>query len=140
MGDLVSEKKTIPITFIGNPEETKMFGPLRKASYTFEVSPMTYNSHKHGISLTTFNSNKGITSIFKATSTSVDENGLEFVSSMESTKYPFYGTQFHPEKEQFSFYPEGHFEHNEETLAFNRYFADFFVSEAKQNTNKFDTY
>jgi gamma-glutamyl hydrolase len=66
---------------------------------------MTYNAHTHGISLEEFNSNKGLVEMFKATSTSIDENGIEFVASIEAHDYPFYGTQFHPEKEQFTFYP-----------------------------------
>jgi gamma-glutamyl hydrolase len=101
---------------------------------------MTYNSHNFGIDLPDFYTVPGIIEMFRPTSTSVDESGNTFVASMEAHKYPFYGIQFHPEKEQFSFYPGGLFVHDEYTTTYNRYFADFFVSEAKQNTNKFDTY
>ena len=30
--------------------------------------------------------------------TNFDLEGLEFISTMEAKKYPFYDTQFHPEK------------------------------------------
>lgn len=78
--------------------------------------------------------------MFKPTSVSYDAKGVQFVASMEAIDYPFYGLQFHPEKEQFSFYPDGHFTHTEQAIVYNRYFADFFVSETKQNSNKFSSY
>ena len=30
-----------------------------------------------------------------------DEHGLEFISFLEAKRYPFWGTQFHPEKNNF---------------------------------------
>ena len=37
---------------------------------------------------------------WKVLSTNNDEEGLEFISTMEAIDYPFFGTQFHPEKSQ----------------------------------------
>ena len=37
------------------------------------------------------------------------KNGLEFISSLEAKEYPFYGTQYHPEKNSFEWtlnYPD----------------------------------
>jgi gamma-glutamyl hydrolase len=30
--------------------------------------------------------------------TNLDKEGVEFISAMEAKNYPFYATQFHPEK------------------------------------------
>lgn len=59
---------------------------------------------------------------------------------MEGNKYPFYGVQFHPEKQAFNFAPSTNIQHDPLAITFNRYFADFFVNECRQNTNKFQSY
>ena len=38
---------------------------------------------------------------WKVLSINNDEEGLEFISTMEAIDYPFFGTQFHPEKNAF---------------------------------------
>jgi gamma-glutamyl hydrolase len=38
-----------------------------------------------------------------------DQNGLEFISTLEAKEFPFYGTQYHPEKNSFEWtlnYPD----------------------------------
>lgn len=66
--------------------------------------------------------------MFKPTSLSYSEDGRPFVASMEAYDYPFFGVQFHPEKESFSFYPSANIIHTQLSIVFNRYFADFFVA------------
>ena len=39
-------------------------------------------------------------------STNIDEDGLEFISTLEAKTYPFYATQFHPEKNTFEWAPK----------------------------------
>jgi gamma-glutamyl hydrolase len=78
--------------------------------------------------------------MFIPTSISYDKDGKPFVASMESEKYPFYGVQFHPEKAQFFFYPPSNVDHTEDSIYFNRYFADFFICKAKGNINRYINY
>ena len=59
---------------------------------------------------------------------------------MEAYNYPFYGTQFHPEKYQFSFHPDSNFLHTNTSIVYNRYFADFFIEQARKNNNQFPSY
>ena len=60
---------------------------------------MTFNHHSFGIALDTFSTDEGLKIAFTPTSTSTDPvSGDTFVATMESPDYPFYGTQFHPEK------------------------------------------
>jgi gamma-glutamyl hydrolase len=56
---------------------------------------------------------------------------------MENRLYPFFGVQFHPEKDSKRFYnndKEGQF--NPEI---NDYFTNFFVAQASINTNSFNS-
>ena len=40
---------------------------------------------------------------YRVLSTSKDRNGIEYISTIEGKKYPFFGTQWHPEKPPFEF-------------------------------------
>ena len=56
--------------------------------------------HTYGIAPEKFSTDKGLAEMFIMTSISHDdEYDSTFVSTMESPTYPFYGTQFHPERQ-----------------------------------------
>ena len=96
---------------------------------------MTYNSHSYGLALDTFTSDEGLGAMFTATSLSTDAStGDTFVATMESPNYPFYGTQFHPEK-VITMYNSDGLNHSWESVDYNRYFANRFMELARQNTN-----
>lgn len=135
-----SEYENPLLTFLVPPETTKLWGPLAEKAYVYEVYNMTLNHHSWGISPSTFETDKGLGSIFTPTAICIDDAGQEFVASMESPDYPFFGTQFHPEKPQFTFYPDGNINHSELSIDFNRYFADFFVDHARRNFNSFESF
>ena len=78
--------------------------------------------------------------MFQPTAISYDNKGKAFVAAMESVAYPFYGVQYHPEKQQFVYYPTVKIDHSVDAIAFNRYFADFFISECRLNDRHFDSY
>jgi gamma-glutamyl hydrolase len=59
---------------------------------------------------------------------------------MEAYNYPFFATQFHPEKQQFVYYPTVKIDHSDESIEYSRYFADFFVHECRHNFNSFGSY
>lgn len=64
-----------------------------------------------------------------------DENGLEFISSIEDKNYPFYGVQFHPEKNAYEWVKRKNIPHGRNPTIVNQYFANFFVDEgANKNT------
>jgi gamma-glutamyl hydrolase len=59
---------------------------------------MTYNSHDYGIDPSKFETDEGLKSMFEVTALHhLPDTGAAFVASIESPKYPFFGTQFHPE-------------------------------------------
>ena len=54
---------------------------------------------------------------------------------MESEKYPFMGTQFHPEKQIFQWNDNEGYNHEWDSVQLNRYFADTFVKETREQSN-----
>lgn len=66
-----------------------------------------------------------------------DWNGFEFISSIEHRDYPFYGVQFHPEKNLYEWVRNKNISHTSSAIKASQYFAQFFVSEARRSTNSF---
>lgn len=69
--------------------------------------------------------------------TNKDKNELEFISVFESKDYPFYGIQFHPEKNQYEFILDKNIPHSLNAVKVAQYFANFFVEETRKNDNTF---
>jgi gamma-glutamyl hydrolase len=75
-----------------------MYGWLGDSAFLFEDHDITYNSHHWSIDPKLFKTDKGLSSMYEVTAVSYMPDGREFVASIESKNYPFFGTQFHPEK------------------------------------------
>lgn len=67
-----------------------------------------------------------------------DWNDLEFISTIEHRYYPFYGIQFHPEKNLFEWVRNKNISHTEHAIMAAQYFAEFFVNEARKSDHHFD--
>ncbi|XP_016991011.2 gamma-glutamyl hydrolase A [Drosophila rhopaloa] len=65
-----------------------------------------------------------------------DWDGVEFISTMEHKKYPFYGVQFHPEKPMYEF-TKASIPHTAAAVISGQFFADFFVNEARKSNQSF---
>eukprot|EP00350_Pseudokeronopsis_sp_OXSARD2_P009964 CAMPEP_0170549790 /NCGR_PEP_ID=MMETSP0211-20121228/7942_1 /TAXON_ID=311385 /ORGANISM="Pseudokeronopsis sp., Strain OXSARD2" /LENGTH=106 /DNA_ID=CAMNT_0010856025 /DNA_START=601 /DNA_END=921 /DNA_ORIENTATION=- len=100
---------------------------------------MTLNSHSKGVSPSVFEETE-VGAFYWATSVSIDDEGEPFVATLEAFDYPFFGTQFHPEKVLATFYPSSNVNHSEKSVYYNRYFADFFVDQTKRNFNQFESW
>lgn len=129
-----SHDKSLTLDFLVDPAQTAMFELIADPAY-YGVEAMTFNSHSYGLSLDTFQNDAGLSSMFTPTSLSTDEEtGYTFVATMESPNYPFYGTQFHPEKVLTQYNSDG-LNHDWTSVNYNRYFADRFIELARQNSN-----
>ena len=51
--------------------------------------------------------------------------------------YPIYGTQWHPEKNNFEFNTNEDISHTSNAVAVSQYMADFFVNEARKSNHTF---
>ncbi|XP_076272744.1 gamma-glutamyl hydrolase A-like isoform X1 [Rhynchophorus ferrugineus] len=96
---------------------------------------VTYNQHRYCLTQEVL-SDKNMLDDWRILSTNQDENGLEFISSFEHKKVPFYGIQFHPEKNMFEF-GRTSIPHSANSIRSSQYFANYFVNECRKNTNKF---
>lgn len=60
-----------------------------------------YFNHNWAVSLDTFNTNINLKNFWNLIATGITPQNEKFVTSFEARKYPFYGVQFHPEKNMF---------------------------------------
>lgn len=89
----------LTLKFITDPRESRLFKNIdEKFLFKLATENCTLNNHKMGLSLETFKANPRISCIFKVLTTSFDRQGVEFVSTIEAHNYPFYGFQWHPER------------------------------------------
>jgi gamma-glutamyl hydrolase len=135
-----SDDDNFVLHYTSDPQQTRLFSPLGADAAIFAQKPIAYNHHVFGVTPNRFLSDRGLSEIFTPTAISYDIQGRAFVAAMESKKYPFFGVMFHPEKAQFIFHPSTKIDHSEDSIYYNRYFADFFINQCKMNANKFDSY
>ena len=97
------------------------------------------NSHSYGLDPAKFDTDEGLGGMFKLTSISYEPEGEQrpFTATMESDKYPLFGTQFHPEKTITMFNDNSGVNHSWTSEKLNRHFADYFMTLARQNPNSF---
>ncbi|XP_069992200.1 gamma-glutamyl hydrolase-like [Penaeus vannamei] len=84
----------------------------------------------------------GLADEFKLLATSYDFDDLEYVALMEHVALPIFGSQFHPEKNQFEWKDDSKHDaipHSPQAVGVAQYFANFFANQARQNNQKFPT-
>lgn len=104
---------------------------------------VSMNNHLFGISPDAFRQSPDLSAMFHVTSTNQDRKGRPFVSTIEPIQpdlHPFFGVQFHPEKNAFEYgtYPNTNIayediNHSRDAIFFSLHLATFFVSLAQRN-------
>ena len=130
---------SLKLDFVVSPEETQQYEMFGTRASELEIDPVLYNSHTWGINPDKFKTDAGLSAMFKltATHTMPDPDNRVFTASMESDKYPFIGTQFHPEKPAHLFYEGKGINHSWESIKLNQVFADTFIAMTRLNENYF---
>ncbi|XP_049818768.1 gamma-glutamyl hydrolase-like isoform X3 [Aethina tumida] len=130
-------KVAIPLEFSNGYEKSKLMGNASDdVIHNLKNDNVTYNQHRYCLTESVMKENN-LLNDWKILATNLDNNKLEFISMMESIKYPFYGVQFHPEKNQFEFKQNVGIPHTPEAIKISQYFGNFFVNECRQNGNAF---
>ncbi|XP_041474547.1 gamma-glutamyl hydrolase A-like [Lytechinus variegatus] len=104
---------------------------------TLSTVNSTLNSHNMALTPTNFTRFTALSSFFQVLSTNVDLNGVRFISTVEAYDYPFYGTQWHPEKNAFEWKVNSC--HAKECVELMQYMANFFVEEARKSQHQFSS-
>lgn len=99
----------------------------------------TQNNHQYSLLFKDFQATPELSDFLRVLTTSVDRDNKTFVSLFEAKKYPFYGSQFHPEKSLFRWHPNEDINHSFDSIKASQYFGNFFINEAKKSHHRFDS-
>ena len=91
--------ESLPLHFINDPRDSKMYSSMSDQAFLFENHNSTYNGHNWGIPPEKFLTDAGLEKMFTVTAISYlpEPDGRAFVASIEGKTYPIFGTLFHPE-------------------------------------------
>ena len=109
------------LTMACDPAESWLLGDY--PDYSELESENVFFYHKNGIQLNDFFNDRGMKESWKVLGTCKDKNNVEMVALMEHKQYPFFGTQFHPEKIMAEFHPEANMPHTEISYRIAHYLA-----------------
>ncbi|XP_046603493.1 chitobiosyldiphosphodolichol beta-mannosyltransferase-like [Neodiprion virginianus] len=135
--DCSSNKQALPLEFVSDFKSSRMFeNASEKVIDILSTYDVTANFHQYCVTRDDLKK-VNLTSVFRVMSVNHDWNGLEFISTIEHVELPFYGIQFHPEKNLYEWVANKNIPHNPEASLASQYFANFFVNEARKNSHSF---
>jgi gamma-glutamyl hydrolase len=129
------DSASLPLSFVKDPAITGMYGWLGADARLFEAGAFAYNSHHWSMDPGKFQTDAGLAAVFELTAISHMTDGRPIVASMESPHYPFFGTQYHPEKPASIHAPSTHANHSWTSIQLNQALAERFVWLARSNGN-----
>ncbi|EDO44920.1 predicted protein [Nematostella vectensis] len=127
------ENVSLPLNFTDGYKDSRMFRNAHN-DVTQDMAKLgvTLNMHVNCVTVETYEKESSLSSFFKKLSTNMDKDDkVKFVSTVEGLKYPFYGTQWHPEKNQFEWTYEENINHSSEAVKVAQYVANFFVDQGR---------
>jgi len=140
-----SENYSIPLNLTDKATDCRVFDNDSKLLNILKTENVCMNNHKEGIRKAHFESTDKLTTMFNIISTNTDRDGIEFVSTIEGKELPIYGTQWHPEKNNFEWgefkngVPYEGINHSSNAIFVSQALSNFFVNEARQNKHRFPT-
>ncbi|XP_069702027.1 gamma-glutamyl hydrolase-like [Periplaneta americana] len=134
----LSYNEASPLWFRGNISASRMF---KNAPYDIigilAKENVTANFHHFCLTMETMR-RLNLTIDWQFMTFNEDSYGMEYISTLEHRSYPFYGVQFHPEKNMYEWKQGKIHPHFAEAVRVSQFFANFFVNEARKNNHKFD--
>lgn len=125
------------IKFVSDPTESKLYRNAPRHLLTaLERENITYNAHKDCIMPETFFNYVALRD-YTVIANCFDKSGVEYVSTIEHKKYPFFAVQSHPEKAAFVWITFRDIPHSRNAIEIGQYYANFFVNECRKNLSKF---
>ena len=114
-----------------------MFAMISRSLYEkIQEEPSAYYHHRQCMMMDKFQTT-GLLNDFNVLATNFDLDGVEYASLIEHKRYPFYGSQFHPEKFGFEWNPMISIERPESGNPFAQSLLNFFMREVEKNKHFF---
>jgi len=135
-----SENLSLPLFFYDSYKQSRIFGNTDQTILNILTNQaVTMNNHHYGVSPSTYFNNPLLSSFYRIISWNNDRNNKQFVSTVESYKYPIYALQWHPEKPAFEWTTTEGIDHSTDSIMANEYISEFFMSETRKSYHTFAT-
>lgn len=132
-----TEAVALPLSFTAAAQNSRLFRHFPKNLLrSLSQENITGNYHFWSLSFQNYSRNADLKRFYKVLSTNTDGK-IEFISTMEAYRYPFYAVQWHPEKSPFEWLDKPGMVHSASAVQTSFYTAAFFISEARKNLHKF---
>jgi gamma-glutamyl hydrolase len=139
--NVVATNLALPLRFTPHARHSRLLQSFPPSLVrALGTESLTFNSHDHGLLVSEYTSNRSLHSFFEMLSFNETPAGQVFVSTMEARDYPFYGTQWHPEKNNFEWSQNSDYSnipHSPNAVLVSEATARFFVSEARKSSHTF---
>jgi gamma-glutamyl hydrolase len=139
--DVVATNLALPLRFTPGAQRSRLFRSFPpQLVRALQTESLAFNSHDHGLLVSEYRSNSSLSSFFDMLSFNEAPAGQVFVSTMEARDYPFYGTQWHPEKNNFEWSQNSDYSnipHSPNAILASEATARFFLSEARKSGHIF---
>lgn len=100
------KKHPVELDWAVDPKETKLLSHMNSELLRkLDTEKLSYENHGDGVTLESFEKDPKLNESVRVLATNLDRNGNTVVSLIEHKTLPFYGLQFHPEKNSFLWYP-----------------------------------
>jgi gamma-glutamyl hydrolase len=137
-----AENYPINLGFTDPAWDSRLFRSMSDELFAEVASPrgrLAFNNHGLGIHPDSFRNNSLLSEHMNVLSVDLDRNGKPFISTVEGKAWPFYATQWHPEKPPWEWNPTWRIERNDLAIQLSNYFGRFFVNECRYNKNRFES-
>ncbi|GIL44397.1 hypothetical protein Vafri_1876 [Volvox africanus] len=126
-------------TLIWQPSaaDSRLFGgmaPDLKEKLADPKFNIALQNHMYGIPPDFYKKYPVLADWYKPLTTTLDRNGLEYISTMEGIKYPFFGTQWHPEKPPYEFGMD-EVPHSLDAIRVSQHLSNVFMEHARQSSH-----
>jgi gamma-glutamyl hydrolase len=122
----------IDVNLKSDAMKSKLFGQATKSVVNLlATQDVTVNFHHQCATPENFTAH-GLNATYRSLSLNYDPNSnIKYISSIEHKTYPFFGVQFHPEKNIYEWNTKEIIPHSPDAIHTAHYFAQFFVSQGK---------
>jgi len=134
--DSVSHATTMEWT--GSEGKSRSFGNLSPDLHEKVEDPklnLIIQNHEYGVPPSHYDRWPILKNFYNVLTTSKDRNGLEYISTLEAKKYPFTGTQWHPEKPTSEFGMED-VPPTLDAVRVSQEYANYFIDTARHSSHK----
>uniref|UniRef100_A0A646QFV1 folate gamma-glutamyl hydrolase n=1 Tax=Hemiscolopendra marginata TaxID=943146 RepID=A0A646QFV1_9MYRI len=132
------EDTALALTMTSDYTTSRLFKDIpTDVNESLTTRSVTFNDHRQCLATQNVTGTP-LGKIIHVLSTNKDKDGLEFVSTYEAIKYPFYAFQWNPTLNPFEWSPQlPNIPHSLESVRVAQYIANFFVEEARKSDHHF---